>query len=275
MLSESAMPTTRGPGAVSAVLPDAAVLAQAQKIVASRCFAAAGRLQHFLQFVVERTLKGEAAEVKEYCIGVHVFGRPPHTYNPAIDPIVRVQARRLRDKLQRYYETEGRRDDVILEIPLGSYIPGFRARRPLAPSSLQDRSSPDLVNRLAILRFIAIGGEGSLTAFCHGLAEEVMMSLSEVSSVRLVARTSISAVDQRPQDLRRVARRVGIDCFLEGSVREATGQLRIAMRLIGGADGCQFWSSCFECGLQESFSTQTAVAHDICRQVEDALQARA
>lgn len=103
-----------------------------ERVLASRTFAGSARLRAFLQYVVDRTRAGETAELKEYAIGVDVFQRGDE-YDPRIDSIVRVEAGRLRAKLDEYYATEGADDDVILRIPRGSYVPTFLARAALAP----------------------------------------------------------------------------------------------------------------------------------------------
>jgi hypothetical protein len=85
------------------------------------------RLMQLVTFLVEATLKGEAGHLKETTIGVFVFGRSPD-YNPKVDTIVRSQAWRLRAKLKTYYASEGRRDPLVIELPLGHYVPVFRRR---------------------------------------------------------------------------------------------------------------------------------------------------
>src|SRR5579859_887927 len=84
----------------------AAARQELQRIVSSPAFADAGRLVRFLTFVVEETLAGRGDHLKESVIGVEVFGRDPG-YDTKTDPIVRVQARRLRSKLETCYETGG------------------------------------------------------------------------------------------------------------------------------------------------------------------------
>jgi len=78
----------------------------------------------FLRLAVEATLGQEQGKLKEYLIGVEVFDRNGH-YDPRVDPIVRVEARRLRSKLAQYYETEGRNDPVVIAFPKGGYVPVF------------------------------------------------------------------------------------------------------------------------------------------------------
>lgn len=78
----------------------------------------------FLRFVVDRALAGQADQLKEYVVGVAVFGRAEE-YDPRLDAIVRVEARRLRGKLDEYYAGDGRNDPVIIRMPRGSYVPVF------------------------------------------------------------------------------------------------------------------------------------------------------
>ena len=109
--------------------PDAseAVRAHLARVATSAGFATAGRLAPFLTFVVERTLVGEP--VKESLVGVEVFGRAPD-YDPRLDPIVRVEARRLRSRLAEYYAGPGANDAIVIEVPKGTYAPVFRTREP-------------------------------------------------------------------------------------------------------------------------------------------------
>ena len=85
------------------------------------------RLVQLLTFVVGSTLRGDATHLKETTIGVAVFGRSPD-YDPKVDTIVRSQAWRLRSKLKKYYATEGANDPLVIEIPIGHYVPVFHAR---------------------------------------------------------------------------------------------------------------------------------------------------
>ena len=113
------------------------------RILASPGFANAGRLSRFLRFVVERTLAGDGEQLKEYLLGTEVFDRPGD-YDPRLDSIVRVEARRLRAKLAEYYEGPGAGDPVVIRVDKGSYVATFEAAPPeveaaepsLAPAAL-------------------------------------------------------------------------------------------------------------------------------------------
>ena len=95
-----------------------------RKIVSSRAMARSERLARFLEYTVSETLAGNSGQIKEFVLGVEVFGRT-RDYDPRLDPIVRVEARRLRMKLRKYYDTEGRDDRIRIEYPKGATFPPF------------------------------------------------------------------------------------------------------------------------------------------------------
>jgi hypothetical protein len=99
-------------------------LEQLEKVLRSRTLQNSESLKAFLRFVVEKTVADEDVLLKEYTIATEVFGRNGD-YDPRIDSVVRVQAGRLRTKLQEYYTTEGKGDAVIIDLPKGHYHPVF------------------------------------------------------------------------------------------------------------------------------------------------------
>ena len=104
----------------------------ARRICGSRQFAKAARLRDFLTWVVDKQASGRAADIDEATIAFEVFGKSGD-FAPLEDSAVRGAARQLRLKLHEYFETDGRDEPIILEIPKGSYIPVFRARETLSP----------------------------------------------------------------------------------------------------------------------------------------------
>ncbi|HYN25760.1 MAG TPA: hypothetical protein VES69_12035 [Pyrinomonadaceae bacterium] len=97
---------------------------QLEKVLHSRTLQNSENLKAFLRFVVEKTLADEEAQLKEYTIAIEVFGRKSD-YDPRIDSVVRVQAGRLRTKLQEYYTAEGKNDQIVIDLPKGHYHPVF------------------------------------------------------------------------------------------------------------------------------------------------------
>jgi TolB-like protein/Tfp pilus assembly protein PilF len=109
------------------MVDDAAVEETLRRILASAVFAGSPRMSRFLRFVVDETVAGRGGDLKEYVVGLRVFDKP-ESFNPAVDPTVRVEASKLRAKLARYYELEGQHEPVVVEIPKGHYAAGFSLR---------------------------------------------------------------------------------------------------------------------------------------------------
>ena len=128
-------------------VPLSAIRLELDRIMESRVFSHSHRIRRFLQFIVEEALLGQQQRLKEYLIGLEVFGRKEE-FDPRVDSIVRVEARRLRSKIDEYYRTEGRENDVRVELRKGSYVPVFEFRR-LGQSSSIGRSQQRVVRHAA------------------------------------------------------------------------------------------------------------------------------
>jgi len=102
---------------------------QVSRVLRSQTLRNAENLRRLFAYLAEKSLAGEAGLLKEYSIGVDVFGKPPD-YDPQKDPSVRIQAGKLRQKLEEFYRTEGRNDPVVIEFPKGHFQLRFtRLRR--------------------------------------------------------------------------------------------------------------------------------------------------
>ena len=130
--------TTRSQSTNTRLASPAQTVDALDRVLASQTFANAPRLSRFLRYVVERKLAGDETGAKEYSIALDVFDRDS-SFDPRLDTIVRVQARRLRRRLEHYYENEGREEQLRIEIPKGGYSPQFEletAALPPRPNSL-------------------------------------------------------------------------------------------------------------------------------------------
>ena len=122
-------------------IPSIEIRAALGRVTHSAPFLHSPQLQRFLSFLVEQALDGRAPLIKEYVIALEVFSRPG-TFDPRLDSLVRVEARRLREALRAYYEGAGRNDPVIIEVPKGGYVPAFRrADAPLADAGAASRTT--------------------------------------------------------------------------------------------------------------------------------------
>jgi len=132
---------TSGP---EGALSPAAVNAELEKVLAAACLRDSHLLKRFLRYAVEHTLAGAGGQLKEYSLGVDVFGRDA-SYDPRVDPVVRMAARRLRQKLQEYYARDGSRDPVRIEIPKGGYSAVFHAIAPTVGGPTDAAAAADIL----------------------------------------------------------------------------------------------------------------------------------
>jgi hypothetical protein len=104
------------------------ILLQLEMILRSPEFRRAGMSRSMLRFIVEGTLAGNISSLKEYCLGVEVFGRE-RDFDPKDFAVVRVQAGRLRRRLEAFYRRSGLDDPIVIRIPKGRYVAEFERRR--------------------------------------------------------------------------------------------------------------------------------------------------
>lgn len=154
---KSPSPRPKSPAPEDWSLSPELVREQLHKLVTSRTFKQSKKLVRFLNFIGERWLLGQGDQINEYLIGVEVYERPS-SFDPQTDTIVRGEARRLRQKLQQYYDTEGSRDSILVEVPKGAYVPLFLQRTPGA----SERSPGQLVSRYRLLEKLGEGGMGAV-----------------------------------------------------------------------------------------------------------------
>ncbi len=111
-----------------------AVLTQTEHLLSDPLFSHSPQLKRFLRFAVERTLAGEGQKLKEYTIAVEALGKP-ESFDPRLDSIVRVEARRLRHKLHLYYASRGASDNIFIRFEQGHYVPKVAKRSAASPVS--------------------------------------------------------------------------------------------------------------------------------------------
>jgi hypothetical protein len=148
----------------SAPTPDE-IRAEVDRMVVSVVFTRSPQLGAFLRFVVESVLRGKADRIKAYTIGIEVLRRDVK-FDPQIDPIVRVEATRLRRAIERYYAGPGADDSVVIDLPRGSYVPTFRRRDDVAGAAVPNATWRE---RIAAIPHWAMGAVGLvLVAFAIG-----------------------------------------------------------------------------------------------------------
>jgi serine/threonine-protein kinase len=245
--------------------PQNAVRAEIERITASRYFAGAERLSRFLRYIVQEEMEGRGGQIKEYAVAVEVYGRKPD-YDPKSDAIVRVEAGRLRIKLEQYYTHEGRDDAVHIEVPRRSYAPVLSWQsKPEAPHQLPRRwlyitaailvvTSSWLYWRswragsnvrffsLAVLPLVNLSAGDEMARFSESLTEEITNRLAATEGLRVAARTSASQYQGKPRDVSSIGRALNVGAVLEGSVQRSGSQVRLTAQLVATADGYHLWS---------------------------------
>ena len=238
---------------------DKLVRQQLNRLLSSKTFTQVERLKRFISFIVDETIAGRGSDLKEYVIGVQVFGKEA-SFDPRTDPIVRVQARRLRTRLSRYYRDEGNGDELIVDLPKGGYAPVFRTRdgAPAAKRSL----TAALVGRntVAVLRLADDSPGASLDYFCRGLRDEIVHALTSIKSLRVLAPRRTNGDD--PDDAGEAAALV-----ITGGVRSARERLRVTVHLVDGASGFYLWSESADVELGDPVSGQEAIAKLIAEKI--------
>jgi TolB-like protein/Tfp pilus assembly protein PilF len=248
------------------------VRAQVEKILASRLFTRSERLCRFLRFCVEQTLDEKGDQLKEQLVGVEVFDRKGD-YDPRTDPIVRVEAMRLRSKLKAYYTSAGRPDCVLIELPKGAYVPAFRkrdARQPANHALRKPQSSQSEAEErsIAVLPFTNLTLEAGTDYFSDGLTEELIHLLTRIPRLRVVAWSSMSQLRGREQDLAGIRQQLKVATVLRGSVRQTFGRVRVTAQLIDAESGAYLWSEAYDRQLENVLAIQEEMA----RAIVDTLQ---
>ena len=303
--TESSERDANNTGLPPAEISAESIRAALEKILASPGFANADRISRFLRYTVEETLNGQTDKLKESLLGIDVFGRKP-TYDPRVDAVVRTEAVKLRARLREYYESEGREDEVVIDLPKGGYIPAFRHREkqlaePAAPIVSEPQRArawqPALATILvvailatsiylfsrarkraaaagselasiAVLPFADLSPDKDQEYFCDGMTEEIIDALAKMNGFRVVARTSSFAFKGKQQDIREIGKKLNVATVLEGSVRKDGNRLRVTAQLNSVADGYHLWSETYERELKDVF----AVQDEISRAIVDTLQ---
>lgn len=224
-----------------------AIQAQLDKILASATFAGSDRHRQFLRFVVEQALKGETDKLNEFVLGFEVF-KKGDSFDPRIDSIVRVEARRLRERLKKYYEDEGLGDPIVITLRPRSFVPQFdspsaQAAVAAAPARTWRRTAlyaglavaaiaviaaavllttrrlrpaPPQTVSIAVLPFQNMPASADQSSVGNAITDAIITGLANVSGLRIVPGSS--------QDLK-------ADYVVSGTVEQKAGRFRVSAKM--------------------------------------------
>ena len=229
----------------------AEVRSHLEHLLHSPHFDGSARSREFLRYVVDEVLGGRAAYLKQATIAVEVFGRRPD-FDAVIDPIVRVQAGRLRRSLERYYLLCADRDSIRIELPKGSYAPVFIENRETSLPETKALQSVDEWPTVVVYPFVV--HSTSESALAAQLVDELTAELGRYGVLH-VARPMGTDL---PQPMVMAAR-----FELHGIARTSNGTTQFAARLVDRASGQQIWADEFH--PREGVAAATGSAQDFGR----------
>ena len=246
------------------VFPKDKITSQIERMLSSPDFTATPQQASLLKYVVKRTLTGKADSIKGYTVATEVFGRR-EDFDQSIDPIVSIQASRLRRALDRYYESAGKNDPVRIDIPKGGYVPTFIeqipddqpiAAEPTAPASVMENWPAILIRPLRNL-----SGDPGLDFWGIGLATELAHELNRYPDIRVMTLGWGNPHKEADQTTAQFE--------VDGNVRSDTECLKVTVRLTDTQSGRQIWSGSRRSSIETArlISFQEDIAKEIAVQI--------
>jgi TolB-like protein len=263
------------PQLVQAAPAESDIRAQLARILASQDFAAAEGARKLLSYVVTQALAGHADLLKEYTLATEVFGRDA-SFDPKINPAVRVEAGRLRRRLEHYYLTQGRGDPVLIELRRGGYAPRFSANadvlhlaEELAEAASQSGPGDDALPTIpggpvVCVRPFENLGLPADGVFADGVSIEILTALSRFREIRVLGRGTVFGHRDEP-DPQRLCTHLGANHVLTGTIRRDAEKVRVHAQLLSGAGGNVLWAERYERDLsaEAMFKVQDDIASHV------------
>jgi TolB-like protein len=276
-------------------IPDQDVRAELDRILAAKGFSNAGRLSKLLRYVVEKSLAGESGQLKEYAVGVAVFERDSN-YDPRLDSIVRVEAGRLRTRLDEYYSGEGAASPIRIHLPRGGYSARFERSEPAPPVAVSEpqdikssrplwlpaialavliagmvlwlvnrdrRPPPDLRPTVAVLMFQAnmIGGDND--NYGSQMTEAVTSELARMGTLSVASNTSAMQFAGQHPPMSEIAAALKSSYVVEGSVDDEADTILVVARIVDAATDRKVWVSDYRGAREDVRGIAQRVAFDI------------
>ena len=201
--------------------------------------------------MVEETLEGRGGRIKAYAVATSVFGRNSD-FDPQLDPIVRIEAGRLRQSLERYYLTAGTGDPVRITMPRGSYMAAFEATQPFAPlgepspaASSPPRHSPRTRNpSIFVMSFEEEGDQSAFPNLTRGFTRQIIAALTRFTNLQVFG-PDLNFRRGSTNDEAASARDLDVDFVLSGGATVSAGRLGAEVILIDTLTGQNLWAESF------------------------------
>lgn len=245
---------------------------------ASPVFAQSRRLMTMLRFVAEEALEGRLP-IKELTIGSALYGGSAG-YDPRIDSTVRVEARRLRRKLEEYYASAVPADAVRIELPVGSYVPNFSWRddhpeAASAPGKPRPIFGPGAGILVAVVPLHTLSRRPDDEAFADSLTDELIYVLGQAPGLKLISRMLSFGQREQGAPAHAAAQQLQVDVIMQGTVRRLGEHFRITIEL-SDRQGILAWSDRFDAPPDQVHDLPERIARTVLSRVRvDHSQVRA
>ena len=207
------------------------------RIMDSAHFDASERNRRFLGYVVEETLMGRGERIKAYTIATMVFGRDDG-FDPTLDPVVRMEARRLRRSLERFYLFEGEEGAIRIALPKGGYVPQFPPTGTLGLNGEPARSDDGGFNvcgpSIFVSSFELEYSHREDLRFCDGLARQIVIALSHLPGLTIFMPCPRNGIESSSSPSAGIP---AIDFFLAGNVVAGQDILKVKITLLDARTG--------------------------------------
>jgi adenylate cyclase len=254
-------------------------------------------MSRFFRHVVERTLAGEADQLKEYSVGVEVFDRDDK-YDPRLDSIVRVEAGRLRSRLDEHYNGEGAASPIRISLPRGGYVAQFERRvEPLAPAPVPapavaekrrtwaawpltaglicavaamvvslggwNRTPPKSGPAIAVLAFEPWSSTADDAAIAARITESVTTELARLGTVGVSSHTSAMQFAGVRKPLREIAATLNANYILEASLERESDGLLVTTRIVSAETDRKIWVADYRGAADDIRGISQRIAFDV------------
>jgi TolB-like protein len=229
-----------------------------RRVLASAAFEPAPQARNFLGYVAEETIAGRGHLLNERKVARFALGRTAD-FDSRTDPSVRVQARRVRDRLDRYFVAEGRDEPVRLELPLGQYAVVFSTHRPRCAGRLSNPVTARV--GLAVVRLRSTNQGVNDRRIAMALSESLVHAFTNVPGVRVAGPFGWADGSPGGADVFALGERSRASVVLHGRVRELGDVVRVTVQLADAPTGEVLWSD--ECdqptALLRDFGAEDAI----------------
>jgi adenylate cyclase len=235
------------------------ILEQLSRILRSQVFRNSEMLRNFLSFIVQEAIKENGISLKQYSIAIHAFGRKDD-FDATADPIVRIQASRLRRNLEQYYQEDGENDPILISLPKGSYSPNIETRKNKKERPTSKAKSDAPHHSLAVFPIKNLSANQDKQYIIDGFNEELLLELSRYKDLDVI----------RIEDTSNESAKKSYAGFsLEGSLRFGRDTVKISFHVTDNIKSVIFWSYQEKFNLEDCdlISVQEKVATSVAQQI--------